>query len=389
MRARCTGVGPYGLPMGIGTVISAARNRVVYAGIRSAITLATVAEPDATLSGFARLGRTFAGAPFNRKRLDRAVSHLSEAFPDWSAERKRAYAIRGYEHLMMLGAEVALTPRLLTSEGWAERARLTEIRGALEQLLRGRPCILVTGHVGNWELCGYLMALLGFRMHAVYRPLDLPPLDVWVRDTRSRKGMFLLDKFGVSRELPEIFARHESVAFVADQNAGTRGLFVPFFGRLASSYKAIGLMAMRYNAPVVVGWAQRMGGEPVAGMPRHARALRFDLQIPDAFGPEDWADQPDPIFYITARYRQALEGAMRSAPDQVLWMHRFWKSRPKHERDGKPFPALLERKLRELPWMTEAELERIKARSERDAADFAKDSKNARVREEPEEPEMA
>ena len=370
------------------------KDRAVYAGIRTVISAATVGDPDATLAGFARLGRGFAGAPFNRKRLDRAVTHLTEAFPEWSEERKREYALRGYEHLAMLGAEIALTPRLLTSEGWADRARLTDIRPAVTQLLRGRPCILVTGHVGNWELSGYMMALLGFRMHAIYRPLDLAPLDAWVRDTRSRKGLFLLDKFSTAKGLPDIFARGESTAFVADQNAGVRGLFVPFFGRLASSYKAIGLMAQRFQTPIVVGWAKRIGGAPVkgakganeadevGGLTQRSQALRFDMHIQDAFGPEEWEGQPDPLFYITARYRRALEEAFREAPDQVLWMHRFWKSRPPHERKGKPFPAQLERKLAELPWMTAAEIDRIKARSERDALDWAKNPKNAREAEE-------
>jgi KDO2-lipid IV(A) lauroyltransferase len=178
---------------------------------------------------------------------------------------------------------------------------------------------------------------------------------------------------------------------VADQNAGVRGLFVPFFGRLASSYKAIGLMAQRYQAPVVVGWAKRVGGKAVDenGLTERSRALRFDMRIQDAFGPEDWEGRPDPVFYITARYRRALEGAFSEAPDQVLWMHRFWKSRPLHERKGKPFPAMLERKLRDLPWMTEPEIERIKARSSRDAVDWANDPKNASAREEPEEAGLA
>ncbi|MBY0308662.1 MAG: hypothetical protein K2Q09_07965 [Phycisphaerales bacterium] len=174
--------------MPVASLISTVKDRAVYAGIRTAIAAATLGEPDATLAGFARLGRLFAGAPFNRKRLDRAVAHLSEAFPQWPDARKRELALRGYEHLAMLGAEMTLTPRLMTSEGWADRARLEEIRPALGQLLRGRPCIMVTGHVGNWEVCGHLMALLGFRMHAIYRPLDLGPLDAWVRDTRSRRG---------------------------------------------------------------------------------------------------------------------------------------------------------------------------------------------------------
>ena len=373
--------------MSVGSVISLVKDRAIYAGVRGAISLGTIAEPDATLAGLARVGRLYAGAPFNRKRLDRATTHLAEAFPDWNEARKREYALRGYEHLAMLGAEMALSSRLMSFEGWAERARMVSIRLALDALLQGRSCIFVTGHVGNWEVCGTILAMLGFHIHAIYRPLDSPALDGWVRDSRSRKGLKLLDKFSTAKGLPDIFARGECAAFVADQNAGVRGLFVPFFGRLASSYKAIGLMAQRYRTPVVVAWAKRVGGAEVGGsgggLKQHARALRFDVHIEDAFGPEDWEKQPDPVFYITARYRRALEAAFSEAPDQVLWMHRFWKSRPLHERTGKPFPETLKQKLRELPWMTEGELERIISRSARDATDFAADPKNAREREEP------
>jgi KDO2-lipid IV(A) lauroyltransferase len=381
----------------VGSIISAVKDRAVYAALRSVISVGTVADPDATLAACARLGRLYAGAPFNRKRLDRAVTHLGEAFPDWTEARKREFALRGYEHLLMLGAELALMPRLMSSEAWAERAKMTGIRPALEQLLRSddrsmRPCILVTGHVGNWELGGTIMAMLGFKIHAIYRPLDSPTIDAWARESRSRKGLLLLDKFSAAKGLPEIFGRGECAAFVADQNAGVRGLFVPFFGRLASSYKAIGLMAQRYRAPVVVAWAKRVGGdegEETAGngLKVRARALRFDMHIEDAFGPEEWEGRPDPVFYITARYRRALEAACTQAPDQVLWMHRFWKSRPLHERKGRPFPETLKKKLRELPWMTEEELARIVARSEKDAADWAADPKNAVESAAGEEPE--
>jgi KDO2-lipid IV(A) lauroyltransferase len=349
-----------------------AKDQIIYAGIRAAIAGATIGDPDATLSAARALGRGFALAPFNAKRLLRAQQNLEEAFPDWTDRQRKETAVRGYEHLVMLGVEIALTGRLISHDGWAGRANLGELAGAIDALLGRGPVVLVTGHVGNWELTAYLMAMLGFKIHALYRPLDLAPLDEWVRASRSRRGMHLLDKFGAIRELPQILERGDHVGFVADQNAGTRGVFVPFCGRLASTYKAIGITAVRHNAPVVVGWARRVGGQPgQGGVEVRPRALRFDLNIVDVFGPSDWKDAPDPAFYVTARYRRALEGAVRQAPEQTLWMHRFWKSRPKHELDGRPFPEQLERKLRELPWMTGTELDRIKARSERDTREVA------------------
>lgn len=301
------------------SIISAVKDRAVYAGVRSAITLATLAEPDTTLAGFARLGRLYAGAPFNRKRLDRAVANLSEAFPDWAEERKREYAIRGYEHLAMLGAELALMPRLMSSEGWADRARMTKIRSALDKLLTGGPCILVTGHVGNWELGGTMMAMLGFKIHAIYRPLDSPALDAWARESRSRKGLALLDKYSTAKGLPDIFARGECAAFVADQNAGTRGLFVPFFGRLASTSRSVATLAIRTGTPILPLFIRR---EPDG---RHHITVRPPI-MPNA------TTSDDAVTELTRRCTAAIETAVREAPDQWLWMHARWRTRPAEER---------------------------------------------------------
>ena len=91
----------------------------------------------------------------------------------------------------------------------------------------------------------------------------------------------------------------------------------------------------------------------------------------DIIRPEDWANQPDPLFYVTARYRRAIETMVRRAPEQYLWMHRIWKSRPRHERDGKPVPRALAEKIRSLPWLSENEADAIIERSNREAAEHA------------------
>lgn len=101
--------------------------------------------------------------------------------------------------------------------------------------------------------------------------------------------------------------------------------------------------------------------------------MHYAVTVEDVFGPEEYGAQPDPVFYITARYRRAIEACVRRAPEQYLWMHRYWKSRPRHERFGRPFPASLREKLRALPWMTAESLERIEAWSARDAEAYAKE----------------
>lgn len=275
-------------------------------------------------------------------------------------------------------------PRVITEQGYAEYVSIAEISKGLRHMLSGEPCLLLTGHCGNWELLGYTLAVLGFPIHALYRPLDMKPLDQWVQETRRRRGLDLVDKFGAASALPALIEQGETVAFIADQNAGDGGLFVPFFNRLSSAYKTIGLLALRYDLPIVCGHARRLSGlapppgdAPIGtsastGSIADAQVFRYVIEIPEVIEPADWKDQPDPLFYITARYRRAIEGMIRRAPEQYLWMHRAWKSRPVFERKGRAMPVRLREKIAALPWITDEDLARIEERSARDARAFAR-----------------
>jgi len=117
---------------------------------------------------------------------------------------------------------------------------------------------------------------------------------------------------------------------------------------------------------VVCGFAKRevrAGGDP--------DSLGYRIELNDNYGPEDWSTHPDPLFYLTARYRYAIEQMVRMAPEQYLWMHRIWRSRPRHERLAKPFPGSMLEKLRLLPWMNDEAIERLKDHSVRDARTLA------------------
>src|SRR5262249_46660752 len=160
------------------------------------------------------------------------------------------------------------------------------------------------------------------------------PLDRWVREGRQRQGMTMVSKFGAVHDLPRCLKAGIPVGLVADQNGGDRGTFVPYFGRLTSTYKSIGLMALQHDATMVGGFARRLAPGERKSDPD---GLGYAMEVVDTFGPEDYRTQPDPLFYLTARYRRAMEMMIRRAPDQYLWMHRIWRSRPPHERNGRPF----------------------------------------------------
>lgn len=361
----------------------------VYYAVRALVGAMLAGNLNANLATARAAGRAY--ARFERKRFERVKATLKIAFPDHSDERLDEHAVQAYEHLFMLAVETAYTPRMMSMDTWAASLRMGDLRASLSAIASGRPAVLITGHCGNWELLGYSLAVLGFPVHALYRPLDLAPLDRWVRRTREKRGLFLLDKFGATQRLPELMAGGGLAGFIADQNAGDRGLFVPFFNRLASTYKSIGLMALQYDAPIICGQARRLvwerdglteaGEQPEEHTPRIGFAgwtgepFKYRIDVVDVIQPEDWKRQPDPLFYVSARYRRALEEMVRRAPEQNLWLHRYWKSRPRHERLGRPMPGSLKDKIRALPWITEGDLLRIEEWSARDARTLAETGK--------------
>jgi len=345
----------------------------VYWGVRVVATGAFSAPLRGSVEAGAAAGRWWGASPVNRKRMERAVGHIQHAFPAWERERCERTALDSYEHLFRLVMEFGQAPRLMSPSGWLGHVAMGNVRETAREITSGRPVMLITGHCGNWEILGYTIAMLGVPMHALYRRLDNAPLDRWLRRTRAQRGLTLMDKFGAMEKLPRMVAEGVPVGFVADQNAGDRGLFVPFFGRLTSTYKTIALLAIQTRAALVCGMARRVseaelvaGGEAGGMEGLLASGLRHRLEIEDVIRPGDWADQPDPVYYVTARYRRAIESMVRRAPEQYLWMHRMWRSRPAHERRGKPFPEGLRRKLEALPWMDEGEVERVVEQSERD-----------------------
>ncbi len=354
--------------------IRAATSLPLIAGLRSASAVADL------------VGRIY--PRLHPSRFARAETNLAAAFPHWSREERFKCSIACYQHMFRLGMEILYSPRLITKEGFSKHLILGDIAQGLRDMLRGGPVIMITGHCGNWELIGYAVSMLGFPMHAVYRPLDLQKLDQWLYETRARRGLTLVSKFGAVRSLPPILQRGEPVGIVADQSGGDRGLFVPFFGRLTSTYKSVGLLAMQTGARVVCGMARRLGPheEPPPGpwqeikrrgdhfrpTPTEQPSLRYAVELVDSFGPDDWVDRPDPLFYVTARYRRAIEMMVRKAPEQYFWMHRIWRARPSHERRNRPFPPMLRDKLLALPWMTQPQVDELVARSDEDRGAIAR-----------------
>lgn len=313
-----------------------------YAAARTVAAFVSPFDPDQNLETARLVGRVYARC--SGRRRERARTGVARAFPMLDIDTQRRIVDTSIGHMFgLFMVDAFAMPRTVGHENWHERVQVGNVGRAMHHLTSDKPCLFVTGHIGNWEILGYVLALIGFQMTALARPLDNRFLNDWLLGVRQKTGLRVITKWGATDEIQKVIEDGGKVGFIADQNAGADGLFVPYFSRLASTYKSIPLLALRYEIPVVCGYARRVDN-----------AFRYELRVTDVIEPGDWANAEDPVLYIGARFNRAIEWMVRESPEQYLWVHRRWNSRPKHEREGQPMPARLEKKLAALPWMTPA-----------------------------------
>jgi len=319
---------------------------------RAAVAGLGVLDIQTSMKAFAMIGRQFFRfVPRFRKR---AIAGVATAFPHWPTRRIEQVASQSVEHFAQVAVEALFLPQLINRDTWSSRVQLHHAERCLALGNTGRPMLFLSGHYGCWEVIGFVLSMLGYLQHVVARPLDNPLVNDWLIGSRQRLGLNVIAKRDAVTQMQGVLDAGESIAIVADQNAGKKGVFVPFFGRLASTHKSIGLLAMQYELPLVVGHARRVS----VGTPQYVGTIH------DIIMPEQWQAQPDPLYYITARYMRAVEQAVREDPTQYLWAHRRWKTRPSHEVRDKPMPAGLRRKLEALPWMDDVTMRQLETPAE-------------------------
>jgi len=254
-----------------------------------------------------------------------AAENLRHAFPGRYSEAELDALVRAvYRHFCTLVVDIIRLPRKLQPNTWRRHVHMDEPHWS-RLVLSGRPLLIVTGHFGNWEMGGYAIGLLGIRSCAVARPLDNPFLDDYLRRFRERTGQKLLAKKGDFDQMEAILAHGGVLATLGDQDAGERGLFVDFFGRPASTHKAIALLALEHKVPAVVVGVAKVGSNP----------LRYEAIIEDVILPEEHEGKPDAVRAMTQRFTTALERLVRRHPEQYFWLHRRWKHQPKARKPRK------------------------------------------------------
>ena len=265
----------------------------------------------------------------DRRHREVAADNLRHAFPELAADPAELDRLvrATYRHFLRMVVEIALLPRKMHPTTWRKYLTMYPAVRFVEPMLSDRPLLIVTGHFGNWEMAGFMLGANGFRTYAIARTLDNPHLERFLKRFRQATGQEIIAKNDDFDRLTAALKGSAKVATLADQDAGGRGVFVDFFGRPASTHKAVALMAIEFGARLAV-----------IGVPRVAEPMFYAVVCEDLIDPREYAERPDAVRAITERYTAALERMIRRHPEQYFWLHRRWKSQPKAS--GRRQPAV-------------------------------------------------
>jgi KDO2-lipid IV(A) lauroyltransferase len=266
----------------------------------------------------AALGRAWARLELPRTRAARV--NLRIAFPEWS-EVERERVLRGsFENLGRSMIELAWLGRRSPQRILARvRFEGLEHLNAARAAAPGGGVIALTAHFGSWEFFAAAMTARGYPLTVIHRVRDDPGFEEVLVDRRVESGATYLPRGSAGLGVVRALRKGSLLALLLDQNAGAdEGIFVPFFGRLASVHSRPVRLAMSTRAPVVPAFLHRDREDPS----RHVAVFRPALRLEEASGDEN------ALAENARRMTRAIESEIRAAPDQWMWGHRRWRTQP-------------------------------------------------------------
>ncbi len=249
------------------------------------------------------------------------MRNLAMAFPEKS-EKERALILRGeFKSLGRELAELCQFPRYRL-----ENVEQVVVYDGLENYerayARNKGVLFLTAHFGGWELSAFVHSLHGHRMHVVMRPMDNPYLDRLLQSYRTMHGNKTVNKDDFARGLLAAMKAGEVVGILMDTNmTPPQGIFVNFFGIPACTASGIARIALRTDAAVVPSftiWDESLG--------------KYRLRFDPALELIRTGDQEADIVANTQLFTTVIEDYVRKYPEQWLWVHRRWKTRPEGEK---------------------------------------------------------
>jgi Kdo2-lipid IVA lauroyltransferase/acyltransferase len=248
------------------------------------------------------------------------IRNLELAFPQMTRQDREAILRSEYRNLGFLLAEFCKMPDY-TAETASRFIRYEGLENYLAAQKRGKGVLVLTGHLGAWELSSFYHSLMGMPMGMVIRRLDNPLVDAFVNRIRCQHGNRVIHKDDFARGLIASMRAGETVGILMDTNmTPPQGVFVPFFGVLACTASGMARIAAKTGAAVVPGFLLWEKAE-------QRYVLHFGEELPVI----RTGDAEQDALVNTASFTAAMERYIRQYPEQWLWLHRRWKTRPPGE----------------------------------------------------------
>lgn len=246
-------------------------------------------------------------------------THLALAFPNETEAWRARVARASYAHV---GREIVVLLRMSarSAEEIAALLHLEDFEQVVDAARSESGAVLLTAHLGNWEVAGAGIAASGYPLDVVAKGMSNRHVEQELFALRERLGMGVIPMSDARSEVLRSLRAGRLIAILGDQNAHRNGVFVPFFGKAAATLRGAALFAIRTGAPVFVGYAIRDVG----------RANTYTLSAQRLEYAVSGDVEPDVMAFLTA-YHAHLEKAIRAAPEQYFWLHRRWKTRPGEE----------------------------------------------------------
>ena len=248
------------------------------------------------------------------------LRNLVMAFPEMTAKEREAILRSEYRNLGLLMAEFCKMPDY-TAATASRFIRYEGLENYLSARERGKGVLVLTGHLGAWELSSFYHSLMGMPMGMVIRRLDNPLVDAFVNRIRCLRGNRVIHKDDFARGLIASMRAGETVGILMDTNmTPPQGVFVPFFGVPACTASGMARIAAKTGAAVVPGFLLWEESE-----------RRYVLHFGEELEVVHTGDAEQDALINTATFTTAIEGYVRRYPEQWLWVHRRWKTRPAGE----------------------------------------------------------
>ena len=270
------------------------------------------------------VGKLIARAAYRLQRRLQRTGHrnLALAMPELSARERHAILAGVVDNLGRLLGEFSQFPKI-TPQNIHDLVLYDGLENYHRASDKGHGVLLLTGHVGAWELCAFAQGVYGHPLSFLVRPLDNPLLNELISRYRELSGNNTIDKNRAVKPVLETIKRGKDVGLLIDVNTvADQGVFCDFFGTPACSTTGLAVFALRTAAPVVPGfliWDEQL----------KKHRLRFDPEIPLV----RTGDFKEEVRVNTARFTKVIEDYARRYPDQWLWIHKRWHTRPEGEPD--------------------------------------------------------